>query len=195
VAGGGGDAFVGWLNDQLPRASRITSTGTVAGGWPADGLALSQSAWGDNQIAMASDGEQGALIVWDEGSMPSDDYEVVRVQRLSRTGIWNSAPADAPDPIADSCVTAARPVFQGFRPNPSRRSAATVSFVLPVPGQVSLELFDLTGRRVAGRDMGTLGAGRHTVPLGMGGSAPPGIYFVRMSQAGGSVTARGVLLP
>ncbi len=193
VAGGSGDAYVAWCQGGLPRAVRMTACGERAGGWPAAGLPLSLSAWGGDQVTAVPDGEGGALIAWDEGTMPNGDNELVRVQRLSRAGVWNGNVAGM-DPVPDSCVTTPRPRFEALRPNPGHASTARVTFVLPEDGPVRIELFDLTGRRAAARDAGVLGAGRHTIPLGLG-STPPGVYFVRVTQHGRSALARGVLMP
>ena len=189
-----GGAYVAWLEGSLPRASRLTATGAVAAGWPLHGLVLSQSLWGGNQLTVAADGEQGAYVAWYEGSMPDDQYDEIRVQRLSRTGVWNG-PLPNSDPVPDSCVKATKPIFAGFNPNPVRLATAAVSFVLALPGPVRLELYDLTGRRLAAQDFGSLGAGRHTLPLTMDNHAPPGVYFVRLTQSGRTATARGVILP
>ena len=67
----------------------------------------------------------------------------------------------------------------------------TVSLVLPDAAPARLELFDLTGRRIASRDVGALGAGEHQVSLGDAG-LPPGMLFARLMSRGlvlGSRTA------
>ncbi len=45
-----------------------------------------------------------------------------------------------------------------------------------------LDLFDVTGRRVAHRDVGGLGPGLHSVNLGEGARIKTGVYFVRLHQ-------------
>jgi hypothetical protein len=194
VAGGTGDAYVVWLDGGLPHASRLTASGALAASWTDGGLALSNSEYGSDQLAVTSDGEQGALVTWEEGVMPDGWYESVQVQRLSRAGIWDGVVATE-DALPDSCVAPRQPVVEGFRPNPTHVSTATVMFSLPQDGTVRIELFDLSGRRVGEQDAGFLVAGRHTIPLHVGHSTPPGVYFVRMTQAGRSAMARGVVLP
>jgi len=59
---------------------------------------------------------------------------------------------------------------------------------------VSLELVDVTGRRVARRELPALGAGPHVQSLaGAATGLAPGVYFVRLTHASGSVTKRVAL--
>jgi hypothetical protein len=46
-----------------------------------------------------------------------------------------------------------------------------------------LELVDVSGRLVVSREVGSLGAGRHVVNLAEGRKVPPGLYWVRLTQA------------
>ena len=66
----------------------------------------------------------------------------------------------------------------------------------PVPGRAvpraaaaRLEMVDVTGRRVASRDVGGLGAGTHRVDL----SAGAGVYFLRLVQ-GADVAVRRIVV-
>lgn len=75
------------------------------------------------------------------------------------------------------------------RPNPSS-GATAVSFSLPDAATARLELFDLAGRRVHATDVGSMGAGRHVVPLLGTAHFAPGLYVVRLSQGSHAVTRR-----
>jgi hypothetical protein len=66
----------------------------------------------------------------------------------------------------------------------------SVSFTLPSGAPAALELLDVAGRRLLWREVGTLGAGSHRVDLAAGGQVPPGLYFVRLSQAGHVASSR-----
>src|SRR5690606_5119024 len=66
------------------------------------------------------------------------------------------------------------------QPNPARRSASVV-LTLPEPGEVSISLYDVLGRRVAVLHDGRLAAGEHALPLDVRG-LPPGVYVVRVSS-------------
>lgn len=70
------------------------------------------------------------------------------------------------------------------------QNGSTLRFVVKVPSATParLELVDITGRRMADRDLGVLGAGEHTVELSS--SVRPGVYWGRLSQAGKMVTAK-----
>ena len=77
--------------------------------------------------------------------------------------------------------------LQGARPNPALREL-WVSFALPTAAPATLSLFDLAGRRVRVRDVGSMGAGEHRVRLDEGGSLAAGIYVVRLAQAARTLT-------
>lgn len=81
------------------------------------------------------------------------------------------------------------------QPNPSH-GRTRLSYVLPAPGPVSLELYDLMGRSVARLVDGVESAGTHTVVLNAGTSGSPslrGIYFARLEFAGQARIARIVV--
>jgi hypothetical protein len=61
-------------------------------------------------------------------------------------------------------------------------------------GPARLELMDVMGRRVASRELAPSAGLRIRVELGEANSLPPGLYLVRLSQAGRSTTARSVIL-
>jgi hypothetical protein len=82
----------------------------------------------------------------------------------------------------------------GVRPNPSVGERLSVAFVLPVAAPARLELLDVSGRRVAGHEVGWLGAGRHEVDLAAGRRFAPGIYLVRLTQGGDVRVTRAVLM-
>ncbi len=74
----------------------------------------------------------------------------------------------------------------------SGSGGARVSFTLPEAGPTRLELLDLAGRQWRDLDLGVLPAGRYSRDLAS--AAPAGVYFVRLSHSGRSVTARMVLI-
>ncbi|HEY6866371.1 MAG TPA: cohesin domain-containing protein, partial [Candidatus Eisenbacteria bacterium] len=81
--------------------------------------------------------------------------------------------------------------FSPPAPNPLEgRGPVWLGFSLPDPDDVSFELLDVQGRRVAGRDAQPYGGGRHQVSW----SPPPlagGSYFVRLiTRSHGSVVRR-----
>jgi hypothetical protein len=83
----------------------------------------------------------------------------------------------------DVPVTAEFAVGRVF-PSPAK-SGFSVSFSLPSSAPATLDVIDLAGRRVLSRQVGSMGAGRHTLSLGTdSGRLPVGIYAVRLSQSG-----------
>lgn len=78
--------------------------------------------------------------------------------------------------------------LEGTRPNPSA-GPLWVSFTLPGAEPARLELFDLSGRRLSARDVGTRGAGRHLVRLD-DGSLHPGLYWASLTQGARTLRTR-----
>jgi hypothetical protein len=76
-------------------------------------------------------------------------------------------------------------------PNPAR-AAATIAFELPRAGDVSLRLYDVSGREVAVLVNGRREPGRHEVPVATGRLAPGAYYYVL--RAGGAVETRKLLV-
>lgn len=85
-------------------------------------------------------------------------------------------------------------VLRAVGPNPTRGGALTVCFTLPSGTAASLELLDVAGRRIAAREVGSLGAGQHTLDLGEGQHLAPGLYLVRLTQGANTRVKRVVVL-
>ena len=81
--------------------------------------------------------------------------------------------------------------LEGLRPNPAA-GELVASFTLPSGSPGRLQLLDLTGRVWLTREVGGLGAGSHLLRLG--GSVPAGMYWLRLTQGGRSLLARGVVV-
>jgi hypothetical protein len=79
--------------------------------------------------------------------------------------------------------------LEGARPNPAVGSF-TVGFTLPHADAATLELLDVAGRRVAAREVGSLGPGQHQIRLGECGCTPPGMYWLRLTNAGRALIKR-----
>ena len=82
--------------------------------------------------------------------------------------------------------------LRGVWPNPAR-GTARVWLTLAGDAPARLELLDLAGRRVRALELGGLGAGLHRVDLEGTGSLPPGLYLIRLSQAGHQATGKLVV--
>jgi len=145
--------------------------------------------------SLATDWAEMAQIAADgTGYLRYEDRAVQPGERFGyRLGIWDGG---AEQFVAEVWATARPPAFalEGVRPNPSPPGPLVVDFVLPSEAPATLELFDLAGRKVAGREVGALGAGRHSVNLGDGARIPAGVYVVRFRSGGESRSARAVVL-
>ena len=88
-------------------------------------------------------------------------------------------------------ATPGRPrlALAGAWPNPAAREL-TVAFSLEDESPASIELLDVAGRRVFGREVGSLGAGDHELRIDEAGRMPPGLYFLRLRQHQSARTAR-----
>jgi hypothetical protein len=90
-------------------------------------------------------------------------------------------------------VPALRFALLGLTPNPST-SNAVVRFVLPSGAEAMLELFDLNGRLIVSRDVGSLGAGAHEVNLSPRARLPAGVYAIRLRQGAQVATSRAAII-
>ncbi len=114
---------------------------------------------------------------------------------------WDLNPAGAPTlhveygggsiPVAVEDGPALAFAIHGVIPTPSR-GAIHVELSLPDASPARLELIDVSGRRVAAREVGLLGPGRHRIDLAAGLRA--GVYLVRLTRGGRARTAKAVVL-
>lgn len=78
-------------------------------------------------------------------------------------------------------------------PNPAA-GIFSASFALAGDGPAQLEMFNVRGQRVLAREVEALGAGEHRLDIGRATDYPSGVYFLRLSQSGRSVSSRFVLV-
>jgi hypothetical protein len=138
------------------------------------------------------------LVVSQTGLSYVDEGAPTAWYRLSAVDIHgNEGPSTAILPSGTAGLPAGPPLrfaLDGARPNPARGGRLSIAFSLPVAMPATLEVLDVGGRRVASREVGSLGAGRHTLALGDPRRLAPGIYQVRLRQgARVSVTRVAVL--
>jgi hypothetical protein len=140
----------------------------------------------------------GAIVAWqDVRPAPNGETDLEQSFAMLLTpdgpavspGATGIVPLAAPPPRPHDLSFALRRV----QPNPAS-SRAVVRFALPDAAPATLELFDLAGRRLWSREVGSLGPGEHDVPLGDGERFPPGVYLVRLAQGVRTATVRLALL-
>jgi hypothetical protein len=128
---------------------------------------------------------------------------IMRVWVRARDGAGNWGTAAAIDVLTTGTGTLAvgDPVAADFlaRPSPNPfRGRASFRFGLARAGEVQLELYDVSGRRVRSLAGGTLAAGEHSASWDgrdqQGNAVAPGVYFVRLTTPSRSFHARLVSL-
>jgi hypothetical protein len=82
--------------------------------------------------------------------------------------------------------------LHGTLPSPSGKNL-NVSFTLPIAAPTTLELLDVSGRRIVSRDVGALGAGAHVVDLTPQQALGSGVYWLRLTQGSRVRTAKVVV--
>ena len=135
----------------------------------------------------------GAAIDRGRGQFEFDDASVTAGQRYGYRLNWTGP--TGPIVAGEAWVTIPRTelALAGFRPNPAVGDLK-VELALPGDAPAKLELVDVGGRRLAARDVGSLGAGRHVVSLGRAGDVAPGLYWLRLTQAGRTLTRTAVVM-
>ena len=123
-----------------------------------------------------------------------EDRSVVAGTRYGyRLVVWEN---DQPTTFDPTWVTVPVPAIlslSGASPNPSD-TGVSVRFSLPGNDAATLELFDLKGRRVAAREVGSLGPGEHLVPLSERLNLAAGVYLVRLTQGHRTLTAKACVV-
>jgi len=85
-----------------------------------------------------------------------------------------------------------RLAVEEIRPNPTR-AAPLIFYSLSSWAPARIELVDVAGRIVVQRDLGSPGPGRHALLLDPKEGTRTGIYIIRLTQAGESVSSKLVL--
>jgi len=114
---------------------------------------------------------------------------VVGTSNTLRGGFWPTMRATLFAPIGDEQVTLPNKIeFHAAYPNPFNPSTS-LNFSLPQVSEVSLKLFDITGRYVATLANGKYNAGSHSVNWNAKSFAS-GTYFARLQTGGYSHTQK-----
>jgi hypothetical protein len=81
----------------------------------------------------------------------------------------------------------------GLQPNPGGTNASIV-FTVVDPLPVTLEMFDVAGRRVLERRFEAPALGRQSVAIGGNAAVRPGVYQLRLTQDGRVLHARACVV-
>ena len=142
--------------------------------------------WTAHAEGVVTDG----TLAYDDGSVvPGNSYSymmVVQSQRGETFGGEVSVTVPATTSVGDRRIDFA---LAGAFPNPAF-DRMSVAFTLASDAPATLDLVDVSGRRVLGHDVGKLGAGEHRIDLSTSGQVAPGLYFVRLTQAGRVASSR-----
>lgn len=175
LSDGSGGAYVAWEDFRAASsdiyAQRITADGAVAAGWTASGVIMTSASGEQYAPRLMADGSGGAIATWFD------------------TRRYTDAPLDVPTIPRREIVFA----LYGLRPSPAV-GPVRVAFALPDGKPARLELLDVAGRRILEREVGSMGPGRHVVELRGRGQLHAGIYLLRLSRAGRSLTTTAVVL-
>jgi hypothetical protein len=205
--------FDGWLPEVA-----VMPDGRVFCAWYDWREAAPASSGGESSIHLA--GSADGADTWTQFGATSDtlsnwtacnsyiapnqgDYMSLYAGGSTLAVCWSDARGGTPDPyvsvwsIGSNAGVGGEPAtpaiaLEGARPNPAQ-GAVWVAFTLPDGGPARLELYDLGGRRVAAREVGAYGAGRHVVRLDDGVLAP-GLYWAALTRGSHTVRSRVAVL-
>ncbi len=145
-------------------------------------------------LAIVDADASGAVTYTDDTVSPGEhySYELVISDQTGEAVDAGQVALTIPTALGVTNYSNAELALRPVWPNPGR--SLDVSFVLTGSEPARLDVVDVSGRVVAGSEVGSLGAGQHRVNLGSAKAFAPGVYFVRLSRGGESRTTRVALL-
>jgi sugar lactone lactonase YvrE len=210
----GSDSFVGTDHIRVIRAvvSAPVAGSHLAGGsvtevrWqmpsgiaiPSVGLLYSLDGGGTWNLIARGQPNRGSYD-WTLPNVQTDQAKVVVVEPSDQTGsiadgVLAVSEAFSIDALVDvNDHGPAQLALRGITPNPAQNELH-VSFSLSDSRAATLALFDVSGRQLSTRRVDGLGAGWHTVELGGRSSLPAGLYVIRLTQGGRSLTTRAAVV-
>jgi len=123
----------------------------------------------------------------------------IRVVSAPRAGSHLTAGADASETSSNAARVGAggqalaQFALRGVTPNPAPHELQA-SFSLRESKAATLALFDVGGRLLEARRVEGMGPGWHTVELGRRSNLAAGVYFIRLTQDGRSLTTRAAVV-
>jgi hypothetical protein len=133
VPDGAGGCFLAWSDhrtfgttDEDIYAQHLTASGDVAGGWPADGVAICTDPGEQDAAEILSDGAGGAFVSWFEESFNVTQRPGVFVQHVTGSGV-----VDGP---ANGLNIGSASAFETFAPVAIADGAGTIFAYSAAPG-------------------------------------------------------------
>jgi hypothetical protein len=163
---------------------RITLTWTGLGSGEALSVLRARDGSGWIPVASLTADDTGRLAFTDLDVEPGQryGYSVAYPGSQQRYGeVWVTVP---PAPAF---------ALRGLQPNPAG-SHVSVAFTLPDAEPARLQFVDVSGRRVVDRRLAGLGPGPHVVSVEEARGLPAGLYFVRLTHGGRTLTNRAVIV-
>jgi type IX secretion system substrate protein len=128
------------------------------------------------------------------GMIRFEDRDIVAGVRYGyRLGLPSGAGEEFMGEVWIDVPSAFHLALTGAHPNPATDDLL-VSFSLPTREEATLALYDIAGRLVRSRPVGAFGPGSHLVNLAEGSRLAPGIYVVRLTQGGRSVSTKAAVV-
>ncbi len=167
--------IVAWIeltgSNYVVRAQRVDSLGTLA--WTPGVVTVRSLPSFANTPSIVSDGNHGAIIVWEDRRNDAGDIYAARIAADGTTIDVGASPVGAP------LVTR----IEGNVPNPFN-PVTKIGFTLRDAGQARLCVYDISGRLVRVLKEGLLDTGRHEVVWdgtdSDGGQVASGVYICRL---------------
>jgi hypothetical protein len=157
---------------------------TGASEWTNNGIVLCTEPNLQEFPNAVSDGADGAIVTWRDKRQ--GDYYDVYAEHVSGAGT----------PVAVRDTPSATSLRASNYPNPFT-GASTLELVLPAKSDVSVEVFDVAGRRVREYSLPQQAKGFRALQLDgrdmTGKLLPSGVYFCRVHAAGETVTKKIVI--
>ncbi len=187
-----GGVVVSWMDERNGTdydvyAQRVNSSGAAQ--WTPDGVVMCDAVIDQTYPAAVSDGAGGAIAAWTDTRDDVTGVETqVYAQRVYADGQTPTDVADAP--------SAAFTVLPA-RPNPFA-ATTDLEFRVKGPSDVSIEVYDVAGRRVRSVTLPDVPAGWRRFAFDgrtdSGRALPSGVYFCRVTVSGTTQIQKMVLL-
>jgi hypothetical protein len=192
VAVGDGRPYVVWFDWRYAPVASCGAVSSIYGARSDDGGV----SW--TSLGPVSDAPSACTFVSSNIIPNQGDYIALFGSTTSLHPAWGDGRNGDPDvytatiPLNTTAVEGVTPAPAGLairevRPNPVDRELS-VTFSLPGEGPARLELLGVSGRRVI--EQTVTHRGSETIDLASAGRLPPGVYLLRLSQAGRSVVRR-----